>query len=195
MGHIGPNAIIQTTAALRARVGDTQALALVQQATGRTFDSMPEQMVPEGEVLALVQALQQQLDPQAFEGVLRDAGVRTARYLMAHRIPRFVQRLTRVLPATWALRILMQGILRHSWTFAGTAEVEHVTHSRRGPDRLVMHHCPMCRGLTASAPLCHFYAATLQTLLTQLVSANARVYECACEANGADSCEFVLQVA
>ncbi len=194
VGQIGPNAIIQTTAALRARVGDTQALAMVQQATGRTFDTMPEQMVHETEVLALVRALHQQLDAQTFEAVLRDAGERTAQYLMAHRIPRPVQILTRVLPASVALHILMQGILRHSWTFAGTAHV-HLARMRNAPSRLVMHHCPMCRGLHSPAPLCHFYAATLQSLLTELVSANACVTELTCEATGAESCEFILRVA
>lgn len=188
--RIGPNAIIQTAAALRARVGDRRARALVQGATGRGLDAMPTAMVDEAEVNALVRALRADLDPALFEAVLRDAGARTAEYLLAHRIPRAAQALMRALPADAALRLLLAGILRHTWTFAGTATVRVV---RAGGVSLELRRCPMCRGLTAPGPLCHFYAGTLERLLRRLVSPRAVAVELACEAAGADRCAFALR--
>lgn len=192
-GRIGPNAIIQTAAALRARVGDARALTLVHGATGRSLSEMPSEMVDEAEVNRLVQMLRADLDPAIFEAVLRDAGKRTADYLIAHRIPRFVQHLMRVLPAPLALRVLLAGIMRHTWTFAGTADV-CLERSAGEPLRLVLTHCPMCREMHASEPACHFYAGTLERLLRQLVTPHARVVEVACEAVGASACEFSLSV-
>lgn len=192
-GRIGPNAIIQTTLALRARVGDPRALALLQGATGRVLDAMPTDMVDEAEVNRLVHALRAELDPALFEAVLRDAGARTAAYLIAHRIPRAVQALMRMLPAPLALRVLLAGIMRHTWTFAGTARVT-LARPRGEPLRLVMRHCPMCRDLACGAPVCHFYAATLETLLLRLVSPRASVVEVRCEATGGAGCEFALRL-
>lgn len=192
-GRIGPNAIIQTAAALQALVGDPRACTLLHEATGRTMETMPTDMVDEAEVNRLVHALRADLDPALFEAVLGDAGVRTAEYLIAHRIPRVAQVMMRVLPSTIALRVLLGGIMRHTWTFAGTAQVS-LKHPPGEPMRLVLRRCPMCRGLEATVPACHFYTTTLQTLLVRLVSARASVVEVRCEAMGATACEFALRV-
>lgn len=190
-GRIGPNAIIQTAAALRERVGDPRALALVQGATGYALDAMPTEMVDEAEVNRLVRRLRAELDPALFEAVLRDSGVRTAEYLMANRIPRPVQWLMALLPAPLALRVLLAGIMRHAWTFAGTARVTLVRPAGEAT-RMVIAHCPMCRDLEAHTPACHFYAGTLEHLLVRLVTPRARVRELTCEALGAPACEFKL---
>ena len=100
----------------------------------------------------------------------------------------------RVLPAPLALRVLLAGIMRHTWTFAGTAHVS-IARDRGRPPRLVMVHSPMCRDVHAAAPACHYYAATLECLLQRLVSPRARVVEERCAAMGAGGCEFSLRVA
>ena len=192
-GRIGPNAIIQTTAALREHVGDPRALALVHGATGRSLSEMPTEMVDEDEVNRLVRSMRADLDPALFEAVLHDAGCRTADYLIANRIPRAVQWLMRVLPAPVALRVLLAGIMRHTWTFAGSAAVR-IARTRGAPLRLVLTQCPMCRAMHEPAPACHFYAGTLEHLLQRLVTPRARVVEVACEAAGAGGCEFSLAV-
>ena len=69
-----------------------------------------------------------------------------------------------------------------------------IAHSRGGPVRLVLTHCPMCRALHEPVPTCHFYAGTLEQLLHRLVSPTARVQEVACDATGAAGCEFALAV-
>lgn len=192
-GRIGPNAIIQTTAALRARVGDARAGRLLARATGRSLSEMPEEMVDEDEVNQFARTLYASLDPQLFHAVLSQAGRRTADYLMANRIPKAAQLLMRVLPGALALRVLLAGITRHTWTFAGSATVR-VARTADGTTRLVMQHCPMCRGLRTAEPICHFYAATLEQLMLRLVSARAVVVEASCEATGAESCSFRLSV-
>lgn len=192
-GRIGPNAIIQTTAAMRAQLGDARARAMLLAATGRSLDAMPQTMVDEREVNRLVHALRDDLEGPRFEAVLRDAGARTAAYLIAHRIPRAARALMRLLPAPLALRVLLAGVMRHTWTFAGTAQVT-LARQARGPLHLVMRHCPMCRDLRATAPTCHFYAATLETLLVRLVTPRARVTETRCEAAGGSACEFALRL-
>ncbi len=132
---------------------------------------------------------------KATDGYLwdKDPYRRTADYLIAHSIPRLAQLLMCALPARLALRTLLAGIMRHPWTFAGTATV-HVAHSRGAPLRLVLTHCPMGRALHEPVPTCHFYAGTLEQLLHRLVSPMARVHEVACEATGAAGCEFALAV-
>jgi len=192
-GRIGPNAIIQTAAALRARVGEVHAQALVVGATGRGLGALPTEMVDEAEVNRLVRALAHDLDPALFEAVLRDAGRRTADYLMAHRIPRLAQRLMGLLPPALALRVLLAGIMRHTWTFAGSAAVT-LRRPRGAPLTLEMRHCPMCRGMRTGTATCHFYAATLEHLLTTLVTPAARVVETSCEATGGPACAFALRL-
>jgi len=186
-GRIGPNAVIQTATALRARVGVERADAMVAAATGRPPGAWPDAMVDEGEVIRLVHTLHEDLDPALREAVLRDAGVRTAEYLLAHRIPPLAQRLLRALPAAVALRMLLLAIGRHTWTFAGTARVR-IARGRVASVSLV--HCPMCRGLRATTPACHYLAATLAQLARRLADSRYTVVETACEASGAPGCRF-----
>lgn len=186
-GRIGPNAIIQTAVALRERVGVARADALVAAATGRALGTWPEAMVDESEVIRLVHAVHEDLDPALREAVMRDAGVRTAEYLLANRIPRAAQRVLRLLPGALSLRLLLLAISRHTWTFAGTA---HVDIRYGATAALSMRGCPMCRGLCASAPDCHYVAATLEHLAQRLADAAYEVVETACEAQGGAACTF-----
>ena len=186
-GRIGPNAIIQTAVALRERVGVARADALVAAATGRALGTWPEAMVDESEVIRLVHAVHEDLDPALREAVMRDAGVRTAEYLLANRIPRVAQRVLRVLPGALSLRLLLLAISRHTWTFAGTAHV-HIHYGATAT--LSMRGCPMCRGLRATAPDCHYVAATLEHLAQRLADAAYEVVETTCEAQGGTACTF-----
>ena len=189
--RIGPNAIIQTVAALREAVGKPHAAILLAAATGRTFAEMPEHMVNEDEVIRFVHAIRESLAPAQAAAVMRESGVRTAEYLIANRIPRFAQRIMRVLPAGASLRILLGAIMKHTWTFAGSAAVR-VTFGR--VPLMTLQHCPMCRGLHSEGPCCVYYTATLERLMQRLVSPRATVREEVCEASGAPSCVFAFKV-
>jgi len=105
------------------------------------------------------------------------------------RIPRPARMVLRALPPRAAAPLLLRAIGGHAWTFAGsgtfTAEAGH-------PVRVRIAGGPICRGTTAEAPVCAYYAATFETLFRALVSGATTVRETACEACGADACTFEM---
>jgi divinyl protochlorophyllide a 8-vinyl-reductase len=122
--------------------------------------------------------------------VAHSAGLRTADYLLAHRIPKPVQALLKRLPATWAARLLLSAIRRHAWTFAGSG----VFTARAGrPTVLTLRSNPLCKGVASAVPACDFYAATFERLFRTLVHRDARAVEVACEACGDAECRFELR--
>jgi divinyl protochlorophyllide a 8-vinyl-reductase len=121
---------------------------------------------------------------------VRLAGRKTADYLLAHRIPRAVQVLLKLLPPGLAAPLLTAAILSHTWTFAGSASVAAL---RGRPLRIALTGCPICRGAAAQTSACGYYAATFETLFRTLVAARASVVEVACEAVGDPSCIFEVR--
>ncbi|MBK1727192.1 bacteriochlorophyll 4-vinyl reductase, partial [Halorhodospira neutriphila] len=94
--RIGPNAILQVAAALRAAAGEEAARRVFAAAGLEAWlDHPPERMVPESAVAALHQALRAELDAAQARHVLQDAGVRTGDYVLAWRIPAPVRTLLR----------------------------------------------------------------------------------------------------
>src|SRR5690606_34427755 len=91
MARIGPNAIIQLVAAIAHRWGPDTAAALLSAATASAPETLPHDMVDDREPLALVRLLLDRMGADAAAPVLHDAGVRTGRYLLAHRIPPLAQ--------------------------------------------------------------------------------------------------------
>lgn len=187
--RIGPNVVIQTYHALVAR-GDLElAEGVLLDATGRTPATLPEAMVEEREAVAIVHRVRQVLDEDAAAAVLADAGERTARYLLANRIPRLAQLVMQGAPAGLAFRFLANAMARHAWTFAGSGRFEWATEPRT---LLRIHACPMCRDVRASRPFCGYYAATFDTLVRTLVSRRLGVREVRCRALGDACCEFAV---
>ena len=190
-GLIGPNAITRVAQALPAWRGSAFAEQLFERAgLLRHWRQPPETMVHEEEVRALHHALRRELPGEEADAVARAAGLATADYLLAHRIPRAVQRLLRVLPAPWAVRLLLQAITRHAWTFAGSG---HFTARCGRPVVLAIRHNPLCQGLASAAPACGYYAATFERLFQVLVHRGAVVQETACEACGDAECRFEIR--
>lgn len=190
-GLIGPNAIIRVAEVLPARVGDAVTHALFEQAGQLHYLLQPpHDMVPELEVLALHRVLRRELGWALARQVTREAGQRTAAYLLAHRIPRPVQRLLKLLPAPLAARVLLQAISRNAWTFVGSGRFSATPGT---PVLLQIEHNPLCRGVVADAPACDFYAATFETLFRELVHPRSRVVEVACEASGGNACRFEIR--
>ena len=189
-GRIGPNAILQTVAVIRARFGDAAA-SRVLAGTPWRLEHLPDEMVPERDVLTVVHATLRDLGYEQGHRVMDAAGARTARYLLAQRIPKAAQCIMKLVPAPIALRILLTAIQRNSWTFAGSATFV-VRYG--GPAVVEFHDCAMCRGLHGTASACAFYEATFRELLLALVSPRARVIETACMAADAECCRFQLWV-
>lgn len=190
-GRIGPNAIIRVAESLPARIGAAATQAVFEAAgLAHYLREPPGSMVDEAEVRRLHEALRRELGWPLARDVAREAGVRTARYLLAHRIPRLVQRILKLLPAPLAARVLLAAIGRHAWTFAGSGAFS----ARAGrPVVLTIRGNPMCVGLRADAPACDFYAATFEGLFAALVHPRARVVETACTAQGAPACVFEVR--
>jgi divinyl protochlorophyllide a 8-vinyl-reductase len=184
VGVIGPNAITQVAAAL----GAARARPIFEVAgLAHYLLTPPASMVPQRDVRALHAALRAMLGESEARRVARDAGARTAVYLLANRIPRAAQRVFRLMPAWLAARMLLATIRRHSWTFCGTAEFQA---AGTAPVRLSIKGCVLCRGAQSAVPVCDFYAACFAGLFRALVHPAARATEVACTATGAETCAF-----
>ena len=187
-GRIGPNAVIRVIEALDA-FDNRACTARVFTACGieHYLEHAPEAMIDEAEVTALHGALHRTLGDARARSVAWVAGIRTADYLLAHRIPRPVQRTLEVLPAPLAARVLCTAIMRNAWTFVGTGRLS----VRHGPGtELTVENSPLCRGARSSEPYCEFYAATFERLFATLVHPRSTVEETECAAQGARRCVF-----
>jgi divinyl protochlorophyllide a 8-vinyl-reductase len=188
--RIGPNAILQVLAALRAQHGEAVAVDILRRAgLAAVVEHPPEHMVAEREVIALHGGVRRHLGPDAARAVMVEAGIGTGDYLLAHRIPALAQRVLSASPARLASRMLLAAISRHTWTFAGSGEC---TFSSGHPVLVTIRDCPACRGEHTAAPLCDYYAKTFERLYGVLVHPAARVRETTCIASGADACRFEI---
>jgi divinyl protochlorophyllide a 8-vinyl-reductase len=185
---IGPNAVIQLAAALNGAGLDQLCLAVFA-AVGVAdwMDNPPGAMVDERKAARLHQAVRA-ASPRA-EAVLRDAGRRTADYLLANRIPKPVQTLLTLLPARLAAVVLVSAIRRNAWTFAGSGDFSAHAGS---PTIFEIRGNPLCAGEQAIAPVCAWHAAVFERLFQALVSKRSRVTETECEASGDHCCRFVV---
>lgn len=188
--EIGPNAVIQLLQALQA-AGLHQAAETIfaAAACSHWLTELPTAMVDERPVAALHQAVRKTLPaPQANE-VLADAGLRTADYILANRIPKFAQVILKLLPAPLACKLLVKAISAHAWTFAGSGRFS----GRAGlPTVFEIAGNPLCAGEHSGTPVCTWHAAVFQRLFQILVSPKTRVIETHCGARGDDCCRFVL---
>ena len=186
--RIGPNAITRVAEALRAAQGADATRALFDAAgLSRHLEHPPGHMVAEEDVVALHAALRATVP--GWRIVARDAGRRTGDYLLAHRIPRAVQAVLRLMPSRLAARMLSNAIARHAWTFAGSGRFS--AHPGR-PALLVIEGCPLARGAAAAHPVCDCYAATFERVFRALVHRRATATEIACEGTGAPACRFSI---
>ena len=190
-GRIGPNAITRLAEVLPAFVGSRATWQLFDSAGLADYlQSPPQQMVDETEVTRLHRAMHDTLGSDVARRASRSAGLRTGDYLLAHRIPKPVQSLLKLLPAPLAARVLLSAIRKHAWTFSGSG----VFSARAGrPVQLAIRGNPLCKGVSADTPACDFYAATFERLFRVLVHRDATVVEVACEACGADACRFEVR--
>ncbi len=189
--RIGPNAIIQTAGVLRDRIGEERAATLLRHSTGYDLHALPVDMVDEREPLALVQAVRREFGPSHSAAIMREAGQRTAEYLLANRIPLIAQFVMRLAPQPIGLAILLRAMKSNAWTFAGSGRFEY--RQTRAGTELTFGSCAMCRGMLSSVPMCDFYAGTFEHLVQVLVSETVYVVEVECIAHGGRYCRFALQ--
>lgn len=185
--RVGPNAITQVAAAIEARCGSAMADAVF--ATGRALSyrlNPPREMIPQDVAIAVHKALYTVMRPHEAQSLAFEAGLRTADYLLRHRIPRFAQFLLKRAPKRWAARQLIRAIGAHAWTFTGSGAFS----AHCDKDRIIIDiaHNPL-----ATNP-CDWHRGVFERLFRTLISTNACVTETACCATGADSCRFEIEL-
>jgi divinyl protochlorophyllide a 8-vinyl-reductase len=188
-GRVGPNAVVRLAEALDAGPGaDTARRVFARAALEPYLTEPPFEMVDEREVARLYRALWDALPEAQVRAVARDAGRRTGDYLLAHRIPKPVQRLLKLMPASWAGAVLLKAVARNAWTFAGSGQFAHGR--IRSGFAVDIAGCPLAADLHRDAPVCDMYAGTFERLFRVLVRPDATVEEVTCSAAGADACRF-----
>lgn len=184
--RIGPNAVTRLAEALAAEGGDALALQVFSSAgLAPWLDTPPEAMVRETEAARLHRLVAACLPAPVAERVLADAGERTARYIMAHRIPRVARGLLHVLPRALAGPLLLSAIERNAWTFAGSGTV---TTDRGRPWRIAIADNPL------AVPGCPWHRAVFRELFGTLVCPSLAVHHPACRGRGDGACVFEISV-
>lgn len=186
--RIGPNAVLQLLNVLEEEGGPQLAAHVL--ALAGVFELPPDTgMIDERPVARLHQALRRDR-PEDAPKLAWAAGEATANYIIAHRIPRPVTWLLRVLPASLGARLLSRAIAKHAWTFAGSGQFRVVS---TAPVVFEIVDNPVVRGEEAHAPLCFWHVAVFETLFRRLVAPGYCAGETACCAAGSAACRFELQ--
>jgi divinyl protochlorophyllide a 8-vinyl-reductase len=189
-GLIGPNALTQLLPLLEKAGGVELRERLLARAG--VFE-MPDMtgLIDEAPVARLHRAMRAEV-PELAPSLAWEAGVRTADYILAHRIPKPVQAVLKRLPAWAAGPVLSKAIAKNAWTFAGSGRFEVV---RAWPAVFEIHDNPVVRGEHAEGPICHWHAGVFERLFRVLVTDRARAREVECCAEGAAACRFEVRVA
>lgn len=187
-GQIGPNALLQLIPVLEAAGSAALARDLFAAARAEVPDPALG-LVPEAPVARVHHGVRARFGTGA-EALLFEAGLRTADYILAHRIPKPAQTLLRWLPPALGAPILARAIARNAWTFAGSGQFA-IAPGR--PPRFDLADNPLIRGERSPIPLCHWHRAVFERLFRTLIDDRLRCRETACCASGAPACRFALQ--
>jgi divinyl protochlorophyllide a 8-vinyl-reductase len=118
----------------------------------------------------------------------RAAGLATADYILANRIPKPAQTLIRLMPARLGARVLAGAIAKHAWTFAGTGAFAIAA---RAPLVFEIGRNPLA--VEGRSPSCTWHAGVFERLFARLVwPGGVRVRETACCGCGDPACRFEL---
>lgn len=183
--RIGPNAVLQVAAALRALEGEAAARRAFAACGLQTMLARPPAaMIDQRAAAALHRAVRETLPADRARAVAREAGRRTADYLIANRIPKAVATALRLCPPRIAVPLLIRAIGRNAWTFVGSGRMR----ARLGRPALIeIEDNPL-----AAAP-CEWHAATFERLFQRLAAPGAAVRETACCGAGAPACRFEIR--
>jgi divinyl protochlorophyllide a 8-vinyl-reductase len=160
---IGPNAVLQTVAAMEARLGRAETRAILNDAQIAALPS-GEAMIPEVQALRLHRWLALH-EPIGSFVIAEDAGARTADYIIANRIPRAAVWLLRHLPAPVAAPLLMAAIRKHAWTFIGAGQF-----AAQGAWAFTIDRSQADDAVLPPESLFHWYAAVFTRLYSELVA-------------------------
>lgn len=184
LGLVGPNTVLQLIEVLRER-GGAELVNRIFLSAQLSFlvSSPPSAMIDERIPARLFRALWLQLPAAEAERIAREAGRRTADYIIANRIPGFAKRLLAISPSRLAARLLLHAIAKHAWTFAGSGTCSVSMHPTIA---IEIGDNPL------SMPDCCWHASVFERLFRKLVSAHTRVEHTACCQTGDRSCRFEI---
>lgn len=185
--RIGPNSVLQLVPLLDERLGTGPREMLLAQ-SGLSELPADEGLMEEGPAAALHQAVRATY-PDLATDLTRRAGLRTADYIISHRIPPVVMHLLQHSPPWLSAPLLAKTIEKHAWTFAGSGEFRVAS---KRPLVFELYDNPVVRGEQADAPICHWHAAVFQRLFSNLVDKGMTCRETACCATGSDCCRFEI---
>ncbi|MFL5519643.1 MAG: bacteriochlorophyll 4-vinyl reductase [Gemmatimonadales bacterium] len=184
---IGPNALIQTAAALDELESGSVEAILLDAGELAVRGHPQDDMVDERRFAVLVTTLVRHLGEERAERVLMRSGSLAADYLMVHGIPPTFQWLLRRLPRDLGLRLLLGAVASQTWTFAGSGRFRYELPGD-GLVELAVDDCPACRGLVTQHPVCGYYTGIFERLFRMLVDDRMRVREAGCHACGGGNC-------
>ncbi len=183
-GRVGPNAVIQLAHALGDMSGPVSQRVVFERAGFRhLLDALPAEMIDEAIPAMLIAALWRVVPPEEAAAVAREAGRRTAQYILANRIPRFARVVLKALPATFAAPLLLKAIQKSAWTFAGSGVC---TTEPGRPAVITIQSNPL------AMPDCAWHQGVFECLFGALVSKRTRATHSACCAAGQAHCRFEL---
>lgn len=185
--RIGPNSVLQLVPVLDETIG-TGPRAMLMARSGLQELPADEGLMEETPAALLHQAVRAQY-PELAPELTRRAGLRTADYIISHRIPPVVMQLLVMAPPWLSGPLLARTIERHAWTFAGSGEFRVAS---KRPLVFELYDNPVVRGESAETPICHWHAAVFQRLFNNLVDQDLTCTETACCATGSDCCRFEL---
>lgn len=181
-GLIGPNAVLQTEAALREAGGAALAERVFARAgLSHLLVEPPSEMIDQSIPRALFGALFEDLPRSQALQLAHRAGALTGQYILANRIPAPVRTLLRALPARFAAPLLLAAITRHAWTFAGSGVC---TAEAGRPARITIRANPL------AMPECAWHVGVFEVLFASLVSPHAQVGHHHGRADDGAPCQF-----
>jgi divinyl protochlorophyllide a 8-vinyl-reductase len=183
-GLVGPNAVIQLAAALRAAARESTTERVFARAGAlQMLRVPPDAMIDESIPARLFEALWRELPPEQAAGIAHDAGRRTGAYVVASRIPAIARAALCALPPRWAAPLLLKAISRHAWTFAGSG-ICSVSLGRPAVITIVRN--PL------SVPGCVWHVGVFETLFRTLVNSRTCVRHSDCRMDGAPADRFEI---
>ncbi|MEI7645943.1 MAG: bacteriochlorophyll 4-vinyl reductase [Chloroflexales bacterium] len=187
--RIGPNAIIQTIAALREVYAPEELRTLLAGEAEGYLSQLPHEMIPEVQFHELVELLTARLGVERACEILLRSGERTADYVRANRIPALIRTVLGLLPAPISLRVFLPAISKHAWTFAGSGAFSFSL----GRTPSVSIGRPVGQDTTGiAAVLCRYYCGAFTQMLRRVVSPRISLREVACQARNSSACVYQI---
>lgn len=186
-GRIGPNAIIQLGESFAAHQ-EMRRAEVIYAAAGclPLLVKPPMEMVDQTTVARLFHAVAEGMDVADAKAYLTEAGTRTGDYILANRIPRLVRLVLPLLPARLGLKVLLNAIQRHAWTFAGSGIFSFAT--GKHPEVKIMQN-PISTALG-----CPWHEAVFARIFSRLIRGGVRVHETRCCGQGDGCCRFEIEL-